>query len=114
LGSLDILLRECLEHVLPRWLLFFPVIFSRLFLHRILKKYGKNPAIKAFVDGITAASIGAIAGAVLVLGKRTLTDIPTIIIAMSTIGLLLKFKKIQEPYIIIFAALTGILIKLIL
>jgi len=78
------------------------------------KKYGKNPAIKAFVDGITAASIGAIAGAVLVLGKRTLTDIPTIIIAMSTIGLLLKFKKIQEPYIIIFAALTGILIKLIL
>ena len=78
------------------------------------KKYGKHPAIKAFVDGITAAAIGAIAGAVLVLGKRTLTDIPTVIIAMTTVGLLLKFKKIQEPYIIIVAALTGILIRLIL
>ncbi|HEV8513699.1 MAG TPA: chromate transporter [Cyclobacteriaceae bacterium] len=78
------------------------------------KKYGKHPAIKAFVDGVTAAAIGAIAGAVLVLSKRTLTDIPTIIIALSTIGLLLRFKKIQEPYIIIVAALTGILIKLFL
>ena len=78
------------------------------------KKYGKHPAIKAFVDGVTAAAIGAIAGAVLVLGKRTLTDIPTIIIALSTIGLLLKFKKLQEPYIIIVAALIGILIKLFL
>jgi len=35
------------------------------------KKYGKNPAIKAFLDGVTAAAIGTIAGAVLVLGKRT-------------------------------------------
>ena len=63
---------------------------------------------------MTQFILGAIAGAVLVLAKRTLTDIPTIIIATSTIGLLLKFKKIQEPYIIIVAALTGILIKLIL
>jgi chromate transporter len=78
------------------------------------KKYGKHPSLKAFVDGITAAAIGAIAGAVLVLGKRTLTDIPTVVIALITIILLLNFKKIQEPYIIITAALLGILIKLFL
>ena len=30
----------------------------------MFKKYGKHPAIKAFVDGVTAAAIGAIAGAV--------------------------------------------------
>src|SRR6478736_4685806 len=78
------------------------------------KKYGKHPAIKAFVDGVTAAAIGAIAGAVLVLGKRTLTDIPTIIIALSTIGLLLKFKKLQEPYIIVGAAVIGTVLKVVL
>jgi chromate transporter len=38
------------------------------------KKYGKNSAIKAFIEGVTAAAIGAIAGAVIVLGKRQLTD----------------------------------------
>lgn len=78
------------------------------------KKYGKHPAIKAFVDGVTAAAIGAIAGAVLVLGKRTLTDVPTIIIAITTACILLKFKKLQEPFVILAAAAIGILLKLFL
>jgi chromate transporter len=77
------------------------------------KKYGKHPGIKAFVDGVTAAAIGAIAGAVLVLGKRTLTDIPTIIIALTTAALLFKFKKLQEPMVIAGAALLGMLLKVI-
>lgn len=78
------------------------------------KKYGKHPAIKAFVDGVTAAAIGAIAGAVLVLGKRTLTDIPTILIALATVAFLLRFKKLQEPLIIAVAALIGIVLKLVI
>ena len=78
------------------------------------KKYGKNPSIKAFVDGVTAAAIGAIAGAVLVLGKRTLTDIPTILIALATLVILFKYKKLQEPIVIALAAITGILLKLFL
>lgn len=78
------------------------------------KKYGKNPAIKAFVDGVTAAAIGAIAGAVLVLGKRTLTDLPTVLIALTTIAILFKFKKLQEPLIIGVAALIGITLKLLI
>lgn len=78
------------------------------------KKYGKHPGIKAFVDGVTAAAIGAIAGAVLVLGKRTLTDVPTILIALTTAGILFKFKKIQEPLIIIVAAVVGITLKALL
>jgi chromate transporter len=32
------------------------------------KKYGKRPGIVAFADGVTAAAIGAISGAVIVLG----------------------------------------------
>lgn len=78
------------------------------------KKYGKHPAIKAFVDGVTAAAIGAIAGAVLVIAKRTLNDIPTVVIALTTAILLFRFKKLQEPFIIIAAALIGIIVKLIL
>ncbi len=71
------------------------------------KKYGKHPAIKAFVDGVTAAAIGAIAGAVLVIGKRTLTDIPTLLIALATIAVLLRYKKLPEPMIILVAAVIG-------
>jgi len=75
------------------------------------KKYGKHPSIKAFVDGVTAAAVGAIGGAVLVLGKRQITDITSAIIALTTIVVLLKFKKVQEPVIIVVAALLGLLLK---
>lgn len=78
------------------------------------KKYGKHPAIKAFVDGVTAAAIGAIAGAVFVLGKRTLVDIPSFAIALAVVALLLKFKKIPEPLIIASAAIIGLSLKFIL
>jgi chromate transporter len=78
------------------------------------KKYGKHPAIKAFVDGITAAAIGAIAGAVLVLGKRTLMDWTSVAIGVIVVGVLVRFKKVHEPIIIVAAALVGILLKTLL
>ncbi|QEC68207.1 chromate transporter [Panacibacter ginsenosidivorans] len=75
------------------------------------KKIAKNVSIKAFVDGITAAVIGALVGAVIVIAKRSITDIPTGIIAVATILTLIYIKKIQEPYIILIAAILGVIIK---
>jgi chromate transporter len=71
-------------------------------------KYGKHPSIKAFVDGITAPVVGALAGAVAVITLKTIRDIPTAIIAIATVVVLVKFKKVKEPQIILFAALLGI------
>ncbi|MBR7782590.1 chromate transporter [Undibacterium luofuense] len=73
------------------------------------KKYGKVPGVLAFVDGITAAAIGAIAGSVIVIAKRSIIDIPTAVIALISIGLLWKFKKLHEPIIVAAAALIGLL-----
>jgi len=75
------------------------------------RKYGKNPSIKAVVDGITAAAVGAIVGAVIVLAKRQFIDLPSMLIGLATILVLLRFKKIQEPFVILAAALIGLLIK---
>jgi len=75
-------------------------------------KYGKHPSIKAFVDGITAAVIGALVGAVIVIAIRTIKDIPTAIIALSTIIILLRTKKVKEPHIILVAAVIGLVLKL--
>ncbi|SPD66977.1 Chromate transport protein (plasmid) [Cupriavidus taiwanensis] len=74
------------------------------------KKYGKLPAILAFVDGVTAAAIGAITGAVIVLAKRSIVDGPTLLLALVTVALLLKFKKLPEPVIITAAALIGLVV----
>ncbi len=75
------------------------------------KKYGHNKSIKAFVDGITAAVIGALVGAVVIIAMRSITDLATILIAISTVLILLSFKKIQEPYLIAVAAIIGLVIK---
>lgn len=77
------------------------------------KKIAQNKSIKAFVDGITAAVIGALVGAVIVIAIRTIVDIPTAIIATGTVLTLIYVKKLQEPHIIGIAALLGILIKLL-
>jgi len=77
------------------------------------KKYSKNKSIRAFVEGITAAVIGALAGAVIVIAIRSIKDIPTTLIAFFTLITLIYIKKIKEPFIILTAAVIGIILKLI-
>ncbi|CAB3726387.1 chromate transporter [Trinickia soli] len=74
------------------------------------KKYGKLPAVKAFVDGITAAAVGAITGSVIVIARRSIVDWPTILLALATALLLWRFKKLQEPVVVIAAALIGLVV----
>jgi len=78
------------------------------------KKIAKNTSIKAFVDGITAAVIGALVGAVIVIAMRSIIDVPTALIAIATVLALVYIKKIQEPQIILVAAILGVLLKLVL
>jgi chromate transporter len=64
----------------------------------------------AFVDGVTAAAIGAIAGAVVVIGQRSITDWITAALALVTAAVLWRFKKVQEPLIVLAAALIGLVV----
>jgi chromate transporter len=74
------------------------------------RRFAKNASIKAFVDGVTAAATGAIAGAAFVLGRRALVDMPTVLIALVTLGLLVKFKKLQEPLVIAASGVAGVVV----
>jgi chromate transporter len=73
------------------------------------RRFAKNPQVKAFVQGVTAAAVGAIAGAAFILGRRSLTDLPTILIAAIAFALL-SFKKIPEPLLIAAAGVVGLLL----
>jgi chromate transporter len=67
--------------------------------------------VKAFVDGVTAAATGAIAGAAIVLGRRSLVDAPTIAIGLATVLILSYVKRIPEPLVILTAGLIGLGLK---
>lgn len=71
------------------------------------KKYAKRADIAAFVTGVTAAATGTIAGAVIVLGRRSIIDLPTAIVALASVALLLQKRKVPEPLIVAGAALFG-------
>lgn len=87
---------------------FLPCYLFTIIPAPYFRKHGKRPAIVAFVDGVTAAAIGTIAGAVVVLGKRSIVDLPTALIALVTIVLLVKLKKLPEPVIVAAAAIVGL------
>ena len=95
---------------------FLPCYLFTIIPAPYFKKHGKRPGIVAFVDGVTAAAVGAIAGACVVLGRRTIftegwtPELPKIVLLLVTIGLLLKFKKLPEPVIVVGAAILGLLI----
>jgi len=90
---------------------FLPCFLFTVVLAPYFNKIAKNKSIKAFVDGIAAAVIGALVGSVVVIATRSITDIPTALIAGGAAVALVYVKKIQEPHIIVIAALLGILIK---
>jgi chromate transporter len=75
------------------------------------QKFSKNKKIKDLVDGFTAAAIGALAGAVIILGHLNLKDIPTWLICIISLFIVLKIKKIPEPLLILISGLVGLLLK---
>lgn len=90
---------------------FLPCYLFTVALAPSFKKIAKNVSIKAFVDGITASVIGALVGSVIIIGLRSIVDIPTALIAIAAVLGLIYIKKLQEPYIIGIAAIIGLLIK---
>jgi chromate transporter len=74
------------------------------------RRLSRTPGIAAFVQGVTAAATGAIAGAVYVLGRRALVDAATVAIALATLAVLVRFRRVPEPVIIVIAGALGILV----
>jgi chromate transporter len=89
---------------------FLPCYLFTIIPAPYFKKYGKLPGLVAFVDGVTAAAIGAITGAVIVIARRSIVDVPTALMAIITLLLLWRFKKLHEPIIVAAAAVIGIFI----
>jgi chromate transporter len=93
---------------------FLPCYLLTIIPAPYFKKYGKRPGIVAFVDGVTAAAIGAIAGAVVVLGRRTLFEQGyspqwfKMALCAATLALLWRYQKLPEPIVVLAAAAIGL------
>lgn len=87
---------------------FLPVYAVVVLVGPYYKRFARNPQLHAFVRGVTAGATGAIAGAVIVLARRAVHDVPTAAIAVVTLALLTRWK-IPEPLLIAGSAVVGLL-----
>ena len=89
--------------------IFLPVYIFTIIPAPWFKRHRDNPQLKAFVNGATAAATGAITGAVIVLGARAITDLPTATIAVVSLIILWRFK-ISEPVIVTISGIVGLIL----
>jgi len=92
---------------------FLPCYLLVVIPARYFRRSVHDPRVKAFVDGVTAAAAGAIAGAAFVLGRRAIIDLPTALIALATLGVLVRVKGVSEPVVILAAGAIGIVASLV-
>lgn len=90
---------------------FLPVYLFVIIVAPYFRRFSGSARVRAFIAGVTAAVTGALAGAVLILGRRALVDMPALVIALGTLGILLGTKKVPEPLLIFAAGLAGFVLK---
>ena len=88
---------------------FAPVYVLTLLLAPHYQRLKANSRVRAFVDGVTAAATGAIAGAAFVLGRRAIVDLTTLVIAAAGLVLVTKVRRVPEPVVIVLAGVVGVL-----
>lgn len=90
--------------------IFLPVYLVVVLLAPSYKRWAKNPQLNAFVRGVTAAATGAITGAVVVLARRSVFDLPTGLICAVSLAILFRWK-VPEPVLIACAAVAGLVLR---
>ena len=90
---------------------FLPCYFFVIIPAPYYSRIAGNQSIRAFVDGVTAAACGAIAGSAFILGRRALGDPIAIAICIVAFVVMMRFKKVPEPAVILAAGAIGLLVQ---
>jgi chromate transporter len=90
---------------------FLPVYLFVVLPAPYFRRHRDQPVMKAFVQGVSAAATGAIAGAAYVLAVRSVIDVSTAAIAVVTFAVLARWK-ISELWLIAAAGVFGLVVRL--
>lgn len=91
---------------------FLPVYLLTIIPAPWFKRHRDNAQLKAFVQGATAAATGALTGAVVILARRAIFDLPTGAIALASLVVLWRFR-LPEPLIVLLSGGVGLAILLL-
>jgi chromate transporter len=88
--------------------IFLPVYLFTIIPAPWFSRNRDNALLKAFVLGATSAATGAIAGAVLLLARRAVYDLPTAAVMLISLAVLWRFT-VPEPILVAAAGIVGLI-----
>lgn len=89
---------------------FLPVYVFVVIPAPYFRRHSQHPQLRLFVQGVTAAATGAIAGATVVLARRAFVDPWTVVLGVATLLILMRWK-ISELWLIGGAAAAGLWLR---
>ena len=88
--------------------IFLPSFLLVLIAAPVLVRHRDNPRVQGFVKGAYAAAIGTILGACILLGRIAIGDWFTVLIALISLGVLLR-SKVSNVVLVAATALVGLI-----
>lgn len=93
--------------------IFLPSFLFVALLNPILPKLRKSKIFSAFLDAVNAASVAVIGAVCIKMGADAVMDWRSILIALSSLFIALKYKKVNSALIVIAGSLTGYILLLL-
>lgn len=91
--------------------IFLPSFILVALVTPVIFRLRKSAFLSAFLDGVNAASVGLMSYILYVLGRESLTTIPTLTLGVFALFLHLKFPKINSAWLIVSGGLIFFLLK---
>jgi chromate transporter len=89
---------------------FLPAFILTVLLLPAFNRIAARPMVADFVSGVTAAAAGAIAGACMVLGRSSIHDLPTLLLALGALVLVAR-TRLPSGLVVLAGAGAGILLR---
>ena len=90
--------------------IFLPSFLFVAFLNPLVRKLRSSKAMSAFLDTVNVASIALILAVCVDMGKSSITDWKTILIALAGLMVSLAFKKLNSAFVVLGGSALGYLL----
>jgi len=92
--------------------IFLPSFLFVALLNPLIPRLRKSKAMSAFLDAVNMAAVAVILVVCIEMGKETLTDWRTVIIALASLTVTFIFKKMNSAFVVLGGAALGYLLLL--
>jgi chromate transporter len=93
--------------------IFMPSFIFVAILNPLVPKMRKSKVIAAFLDAVNIAAVAVIVAVCIEMGKDTIVNWETIVIAVASLITVFVFKKLNSAFIVVGGSLLGYLLTLV-